>query len=272
MRASKPFWDPPAWNPIGGCSCCSPGCLHCYAQWRIPLLQSRETELYGGVIDWSPFNEPSFNGHLTVLPAAHRLWPWPLEWRGADPPVMGPGKPSIIFVCDMCDLFEEERPTPIINRVVGTVAASDHIGLILTKRARRMSDYFIAQSPSTARLWKENLWLGFSAEDQRRFNERWPHMRKLAQRGWFVFVCIAPMLGPVTLPRDFLALGDRTWVLCYGEQGPGWRYMNPDWTRAVKKQCREAGIPLFVKQMSGKRTHPYDLRIFEFPRTGRRGT
>jgi protein gp37 len=42
--------------------------------------------------------------------------------------------------------------------------------------------------------------------------------------------------------------------------------MNPDWARAVKKQCREAGIPFFFKQMAGKRPIPYDLRIREFPR------
>jgi protein gp37 len=233
------------------------------------LLQSRETELYAGVIDWSAFNEPEFNGLLTVLPAAHRLWRWPLDWRGADTPVMGPGKPSIIFVCDMCDLFEEARPIPIINLVVGTVAASHHIGLILTKRARRMANYFIGQSPITVRLCRQSLWLGFSAEDQRWFNERWPPMRDLARRGWFVFVCIAPMIGAVTLPPDFLKLA--RWVICYGEQGPGaWRYMNADWARAVKKQCFEAGIPFFFKQIAGKRPIPYDLRIRQFPRWPRR--
>ena len=40
----------------------------------------------------------------------------------------------------------------------------------------------------------------------------------LANAGWFVFTSIAPMIGPVTLPDDFL--GKRTWVIVAGEQGP----------------------------------------------------
>jgi hypothetical protein len=36
---------------------------------------------------------------------------------------------------------------------------------------------------------------------------RWPPMRDLAQRGWTVFVSIAPMIGSVRLPDDFLELG-----------------------------------------------------------------
>ena len=42
----------------------------------------------------------------------------------------------------------------------------------------------------------------------------------LANADWFVFTSIAPMIGPVTLPDDFLALGKRTWVIVAGEQGP----------------------------------------------------
>ena len=45
-------------------------------------------------------------------------------------------------------------------------------------------------------------------------------MRELAGVGWTVFVSIAPMLAPVTLPPDFLAYWERTWVICAGEQGP----------------------------------------------------
>jgi protein gp37 len=101
------------------------------------------------------------------------------------------------------------------------------------------------------RLMQESLWLRFSAENQKWFDRRWHHMRKLTPR-WFVFVCIAPMVGPVVLPRDFLALGDRTWVVCYGEEGDGWRYMNPNWARAVKRQCREHGIPFSSNSWPGR--------------------
>src|SRR5262249_46532459 len=104
------------------------------------------------------------------------------------------------------------------------------------------------------------------AENQEWFNRRWADMRPLADAGWFVFVSIAPMLGPVKLPSDFLALGARTWVIISGEQGPRARCrdLDPDWARAVRDQCREVGIKFFMKQMP-RRGIPPDLHIRDFP-------
>jgi len=92
-------------------------------------------------------------------------------------------------------------------------------------------------------------------------------MRALASRGWTVFVSMAPMLAPVTLPSDFLALGSSGWVIISGEQGQHQlcRDMNPAWARAVLKQCRGAGVPLFLKQMARRRPIPPDLFVRQFP-------
>lgn len=38
------------------------------------------------------------------------------------------------------------------------------------------------------------------------------------------------------------------WVICGGESGPGARPMHPDWARALRDQCAEAGVPFFMKQ------------------------
>ena len=83
-------------------------------------------------------------------------------------------------------------------------------------------------------------------------------MRALAAAGWFVFVSIAPMLGPVTLPPDFLALGQRGWVICSGEQGlhKFCRDLDPRWARALRDQCRESGVPFFMKQMARREANP----------------
>ena len=85
--------------------------------------------------------------------------------------------------------------------------------------------------------------------------------------GGSLFVSIAPMLGPVTLPSDFLALGKRTWVIVAGEQGPhkACRDMDPDWARALRDQCRASGIPFFLKQMARKEPIPPGLLIRQFP-------
>jgi protein gp37 len=131
-----------------------------------------------------------------------------------------------------------------------------------------MSAYFTALDPRTVKRWQQNIWLGFSAENQDWFDRRWADMRALAEAGWFVFVSIAPILGPVVLPDDFLALGKRTWVIVAGEQrvpGTTPRPMKAAWARAIRDQCAAAGIPFFLKQMAKGAPRPRDLRIREFP-------
>ena len=62
------------------------------------------------------------------------------------------------------------------------------------------------------------------------------------------------------------------WVVCGGESGPGARPMDLEWARDLRDQCRDAGVPFWMKQMGGhpnKRARfediPEDLRIREFP-------
>jgi protein gp37 len=253
---------------MGGCSHVSPGCTNCYAQqiagtrtW--PFAQS--ASVHHGVTT-AKGRRRIFNGRLTVAPEGHPLWTWPLRWRGAERPKLGPGKPSLIFVGDMSDLFHEGRADAIIDRICATIAVSDHIGLLLTKRTRRMAEYFTAQSPRTVHQWRPKLWLGFSAERQQEFDRRWADMRALSEE-WFIFVSIAPMLGPVTLPPDFLARGDRVWVIVAGEQGPHaqCRDIDPDLPCSVRDQCGDAGIPFFMKQMAKGRPIPPILQERKFP-------
>ena len=91
-------------------------------------------------------------------------------------------------------------------------------------------------------------------------------MRGLAACGWTVFVSVAPMLGPVRLPPDFLGHGERVWCIPSGEEGRGARYMDPDWARALRDQCAEAAVPFFMLQMSGRKQIPMDLFVRQFPR------
>jgi protein gp37 len=56
------------------------------------------------------------------------------------------------------------------------------------------------------------------------------------------------------------------WLICGGESGPGKRPFDPDWARAVRDQCRDAGVPFFMKQIDKVREIPPDLMVREFPR------
>ena len=192
-----------------------------------------------------------------MLTADHEGWTWPLTWRGAAHPVMGDGQPSLIFVVDMGDLFAG-HPTSVVDRVVGTLVTSPrHIGLLVTKRPERMAEYF---NTAQSKRRRQKLWLGFSAERQLEFDQRWTHMRALATGGWTVFVSVAPMLGPLRLPPDFLEHGKRIWVICCGEQNcGGFRPMNPDWARALRDQCAAAAVPFNMLRMSHGQSIAPDL-------------
>jgi protein gp37 len=168
----------------------------------------------------------------------------------------------------MHELFLPGRPQWALDRTIGTLVISDHIGLILTKCPDRLAAYINAQPAFVQERWRLKLWLGFSAENQFWFDKRWPHMREFAQRGWLVFVSLAPMIGPVTLPDDFLSLGK--WVICSGEQGPltHVRPMKASSARAVRDQCLDASVPIpfFMKQVAGKKPIKPDLLMFrQFP-------
>jgi protein gp37 len=75
------------------------------------------------------------------------------------------------------------------------------------------------------------------------------------------------MLESVTLPPEFLALGQRAWVIVAGEQGPHarCRAFDPIWARVVRDQCAAASIPFFMKQMAKGAPIPPDLHIRRFP-------
>ena len=72
-----------------------------------------------------------------------------------------------------------------------------------------------------------------------------------------------PLLDPLDL-RPYLRLYGQlpgimepfrlvNWVIVGGESGPGFRPMNLEWLENIVVQCKEAGVPCFVKQASSLR-------------------
>lgn len=102
-----------------------------------------------------------------------------------------------------------------------------------------------------------NVWLGVSAEDQARADERIPDL--LATPAAVRFLSAEPLLGAIDLWRTGMkingkldrATGERRfldWVIVGGESGPGARPMHPDWARQIRDDCAAAGVPFFFKQ------------------------
>ncbi|EGJ50276.1 phage Gp37/Gp68 family protein [Desulfocurvibacter africanus] len=282
---SRIEWTDATYNPIVGCSKASEGCQHCYAERMAHRLNSNpKTPQY-----WD-----------LVVPAATNSKPW-LEgtrWAGItrlvedalDQPLRWK-RPRRIFVCSMGDLFHETVQEEWLDRVFAVMdRARRHTFLVLTKRPARMLEYITsrrqtpaftgrnfaflmgARSPASGAPahvpWPlPNVWLGVTAENQKRADERVPLL--LNTPAAVRFVSVEPMLEDVDLTR--IRLGDAVsydalrgiklapgaemhqqakldWVICGGETGPGARPMHPDWARSLRDQCVAAEVPFFFKQ------------------------
>lgn len=284
-------WTDATWNPIVGCSVVSPGCTNCYAM-RDAARIVRCSEGAGRASHYEGTIEPSKAGPVwtgKVALAPDHIVAKPLSWR----------RPRRIFVNSMGDLFHESVPDEWIDRVFAVMAlAPQHTFQVLTKRSGRMREYLsgealrrVAAAANRIRAvtgmitWPlPNVWLGVTAEDQTRADDRVPDL--LATPAAVRFVSCEPMLGPVDLltawcgesALDSECWGDCAWcknghpplhncqkgrqsledlirgksgldwVICGGESGPNARPMHPDWARGLRDQCAAAGVPFHFKQ------------------------
>lgn len=310
-------WTDASWTPIRArhkatgkigwhCTHATPGCVHCYAE---GLNKRLGTGL--------PF-KPGHAGEIELFLDEEMLLA-PLRWR----------KPRMIFVCSMTDLFADFVPDEWIDRIFAVMALTpQHTYQVLTKRSARMRAYVGAlagtypdgwpKNEAHYRVWQQmgrvdqlglgckppawplpNAWLGVSAEDQRRADERIPDL--LATPAAIRFVSAEPLLGPIDLTRldllryfkvpnpddpnwprnTFDALRGRSdihpihhaepdwckldWIIVGGESGRGARPMHPDWARQIRDQCAAAGTAFFFKQMAKREPIPADLMIRRFP-------
>jgi len=186
----------------------------------------------------------------------------PLHWK----------KPRRILVPSMGDLFHRDIPLYAIAAVWATMyVAKQHTFFVLTKRPLRALDLkgksIIYPLP--------NLYLGVTVENQ---DAVW-------RLGWTpvmqMWVSAEPLLGPVSFD-----LSDVEWVVVGGESGPGARPMKLEWAQQIVNDCREAGVPVFVKQLGnvlakelGLKSRkgndpaewPESLRVREFPAKEKEG-
>jgi protein gp37 len=148
---------------------------------------------------------------------------------------------------------------------------------------------FTGRSFGPRDLWPwplPNVHLGVSCEEQQRLDERVPLL--LQTPAAVRSVSLEPLLGPVDLSsyldplshldstyRKQVALGmfneDQVgslkrprldWVIVGGESGPGARPCDVSWIRSILRQCREAGVPCFVKQLGAR---PFDSSAVHLP-------
>lgn len=195
-------------------------------------------------------------------------------------------KPTRFFWCDMTDMFLADYPDEWIDRCFAAMALTpQHTHMVLTKRAERMREYcrrLFAGRGIDVRIYKHvyqlngrktleetgnvvpssplsNVWLGVSVEGDSQHQRIWNLLKTPAA---LRFISYEPALESLDLDKwDAICKTWRRgatmgtyldWVICGGESGPGARPFNVAWARQVIQQCRESGVPCFVKQLGAK--------------------
>ena len=271
------------------CEHVSEGCRNCYSEGINRRL--------GSGLPFKPGHRPDIELFLDMNILAQ-----PMRWR----------RPRMVFMCSMTDLFADFVPDEWIDQVFAMMAlCPQHTFQVLTKRPARMRSYLTAgrarpvglaalgltlavharDARSTVgdgvmlvgdmchlKAWPlPNVWLGVSAEDQARADERIHELRFTPAA--IRFVSAEPLLGPVDLTRlsnvgtvasDALRgvrvnprtgktiRGDKPlaaldWVIAGHESGRGARDCDIAWVRSLKNQCVAAGVPFFYKQAADRR-------------------
>ena len=136
MRTTKIEWTERTWNPVTGCNKISEGCRHCYAEMMTRRLHAMGNSKYMNNFMPTEHPEDLFE---------------PYKWR----------KPSVVFVCSMSDLFNEKISFEFIEKVLDVIRDTPHHTYqILTKRAKRMAEFFKKRSIPP------NVWLGVTIENK----------------------------------------------------------------------------------------------------------
>jgi protein gp37 len=246
LDRSKIEWTGVTWNCWQGCIKVSRGCKFCYMY--------RDKKRYG--------KDPS-----VVVRSAPATFNKPLRWQREVESGVRTGQDRFVFTCSWSDWFIDaadqwrDEAWEIIRQCPGLIFQ------LLTKRPERIIDHL----PGFWDEIKDRCWLGTSAEDQQRMDERTPHLEKMARLGWITFLSIEPLLGPVQFPSAMFwddecpASCWLDWCIVGGESGPGARPMHPQWARHLRDQCTMASVPFFFKQWGAWMPDTLEENLFQHP-------
>ncbi|MBK8810669.1 MAG: DUF5131 family protein [Acidobacteria bacterium] len=234
---SKIEWTRHTWNPFQGCRKISEGCKNCYMY--------ADKRRYG--------QDPA-----TVVRSKNATFRKPLVWH-KEITRETPLADRLVFTASWSDWFIEENDAhradawEIIRQTPGLVYQ------ILTKRADRIAECL----PDDWGDGYPNVWLGVSVENQKAADERIPHL--LETPAAIRFLSCEPLLEGIDLAKalpgrlnvHWTGHADENprsewgidWVIVGGESGPNARPCHVEWIRSIVSQCRNAGVPAFVKQL-----------------------
>jgi len=270
-------WCDATWNPWIGCQRVSPGCGGaqgvggCYAEVSTPtrVLRAKGLEV------WGP---PSTTQRHRTSADNWRL-PQRLQRKAVEN-----GARTRVFVASLCDIFEDHpQVAPWRAEALALLERCTALDVqLLTKRPENILSMVPAHWLTS---WPAHVWVGTTVEDQKRADQRIPHLLRVPAR--VRFLSCEPLLEDVNLhsvrdadgallfplehhraeklppPYAGSRITDHPglqWVIVGGESGSNARQFNMQWARDIVTQCRNAGVPVFVKQMGD---NPWDGALRE---------
>lgn len=227
---SKIEWTDHTFNPWTGCTNVSPGCDHCYAE-----AWSKRS----GHVQWGNHPRKRTTEHYWKGP---RIW----QSRAAEFAARC-GRRQRVFCASLADVFDNQADPSWRSDLFELIRATPSLDwLLLTKRPQNIRKML-------PRDWGEgyvNVWLGFTAEDQARYRQRWRHLAAIPCV--LRFVSYEPAIGPLRLPDGV----QPDWLIVGGESGYGARPMEPQWVRDIIADCENRGVAPFFKQWGSYSNHP----------------
>lgn len=265
---TKIQWCDDTWNPWRGCTKVSPGCAHCYAETLV-------TTRLGG--EWGK-GKPRIRAKDFDTPLRWNKKPW----VGIEGKAYSEGEKEdhlggdifhrrLVFSLSLGDWLDDEVPIEWLADMLDVIRRCPNLEfLLLTKRPENWAarvDYLCGhfnseKSTQFLAAWlsgnpPSNIWLGVSAEDQKRADERIPLLLHIPAK--VRFVSYEPALGPIRFSPAGLGPFGVSWIIVGGESGPQARPFNIEWARSTVAQCKTAGVACFVKQMGSNSFYARDI-------------
>ena len=271
-------WTDEVWNLWHGCTKIAAGCKNCYSE-------QFHKRFHAG----TNFNE------LIMYPERIEQ---PLHWK----------KPRRIFVNSMSDLFyhrfTSDNPQAAVFLLLNEIhqiiyECKQHTFIVLTKRPLNALKYYNELCVEFFRNM-ENLWLGVSISTQEDADRLIPLLLQI--QAAVRIVSVEPMLERIDLSKYLLSCKDcgnrgssayvpfdeqlcracikkeespsLDWVIIGAESGHNRRWCPIEYIYDLKVQCKNAGVPIFIKQIHQGRLmelekditkFPEDLQIQEYP-------
>lgn len=238
MDKTKIDWCDMSWNPITGCK---HDCEYCYARRMAARFGGYSSG--GGTTTFNPLKRAELHQPLTIMRANGKTvnspYPFGFEptlhrYRLGEP--ARKQRPRNIFVGSMADVFGAWVPATWIRDIFDACAAApQHNYLFLTKNPQRYTEL-----DRLALLPREsNFWYGSTVTT--------PEQAYFYSTYHKTFLSIEPLLRP--LGENANALNGVDWVIIGAMTGPGSEKHQPNrtWVEDIVDQCRERGIPIFMK-------------------------